>query len=130
MTASDGAVGRMPRVWLRAEGLVAFGLATAIYFVIGGPWWLYFVLLLAPDLAILGYVGGPEIGATVYNLAHSYIGPVILAAIGGLTATPAFAVALIWCAHIGLDRMLGYGLKYPTAFGHTHLGLIGRNQGD
>jgi len=130
MTTSAGAVGKMPRVWLRAEGFAAFGLATTGYFVIGGPWWLYFVLLLAPDLAMLGYLGGPRLGATAYNLAHSYIGPVLLAAIGGLTATPAFAVALIWCAHIGLDRMLGYGLKYPTAFGHTHLGLVGRKPVD
>ncbi|TFG61828.1 MAG: DUF4260 family protein [Gemmatimonadales bacterium] len=128
--ASNGTVGEMPRAWLRAEGLAAFGLTTGLYAIIGGPWWLYFVLLLAPDLAMLGYLGGPRLGATAYNLAHSYVGPVVLALIGVVTASAAFAVALIWCTHIGLDRMLGYGLKYPTAFGHTNLGLIGRKQAD
>ena len=30
-------------------------------------------------------------------------------------------LALIWLGHIGMDHALGYGLKYPTAFGDTHL---------
>jgi hypothetical protein len=31
------------------------------------------------------------------------------------------AVALIWFAHISMDRTVGYGLKYPTSFKDTHL---------
>jgi len=130
MTASDGIIGGGPQAWLRAEGLAAFALSTALYFAIGAPMWLYFVLILAPDLAMLGYLGGPRLGATAYNLVHSYAGPAVLAVIGAVTASAAFGVALIWAAHIGLDRLLGYGLKYPTAFGHTHLGMIGRKQAD
>ena len=130
MTTFDGTIGGKPKAWLRAEGLAAFGLSTGLYFAVGAPVWLYFVLILAPDLAMLGYLGGPRLGATVYNLAHSYVGPAVLAAIGVLAASAAFAIALIWCAHIGLDRLLGYGLKYPTAFGHTHLGMVGRKPSD
>ena len=130
MTAAEGAVAGRPRIWLRAEGLAAFGFSSAIYFAIGGPWWLYLVLLLAPDLAMLGYLGGPKIGAVLYNVVHSYVGPAALAVIGAVTGSVAFGVALIWFAHIGLDRFLGYGLKYPSAFGHTHLGLLGRKQTD
>lgn len=127
---ADGAVGGRPLAWLRTEGLAAFGLSTATYFAIGSPWWLYLALLLVPDLAMLGYLGGPRLGASLYNLVHSYVGPGALAVVGVLTAGPLFGVALIWTAHIGLDRLLGYGLKYPTAFGHTHLGQIGRQQAD
>ena len=130
MQASDGTVGGEPKAWLRAEGLVAFALSTALYFAVGAPVWLYFVLILAPDLAMFGYLGGPKLGATAYNLAHSYAGPAVLAVIGVLTTSAAFGVALIWTAHIGLDRLLGYGLKYPAAFGHTHLGMVGRKQTD
>ena len=32
------------------------------------------------------------------------------------------ALALVWLAHIGLDRLLGMGLKYNDRFAHTHLG--------
>ena len=121
-----GAVDSGPRAWLKAEGLAVFALSSLTYYVFDGPWWLYIVLILAPDLAMLGYLGGPALGARLYNLAHSYVGPIILAIVGAVPASAAVAVALIWCAHIGMDRMLGYGLKYPTAFGDTHLGAIGK----
>jgi len=62
----------------------------------------------------------------IYNLAHSYVGPVALIALGLLADMPvALAVGLIWCAHIGFDRMLGYGLKYTSGFAATHLGRLG-----
>jgi len=130
MTSFEGSIGGKPKAWLRAEGLAAFGLSTGLYFAVGAPVWMYFVLILAPDLAMLGYLGGPRLGATAYNLAHTYVGPAVLAVIGVYMASAAFAIALIWCAHIGLDRLLGYGLKYPTAFGHTHLGMVGRKPSD
>ena len=121
-----GAVNSGPRMWLRAEGLAVFALSSLTYYAFGGPWALYVLLILAPDLAMLGYLGGPALGARLYNLAHSYVGPIILAIVGAVTASAAVAVALIWCAHIGMDRMIGYGLKYPTAFGDTHLGTVGK----
>lgn len=75
---------------------------------------------------MFGYLSGPRWGASVYNLAHSYVGPALLAlcplAIGGDWA---LLSAAIWVAHIGLDRMLGFGLKYGSAFADSHLGRVG-----
>jgi hypothetical protein len=85
-------------------------------------WLLFAILFLAPDLFMLGYLTGPRIGAALYNLAHSYITPLILfSATFSLHRTSFTAVALIWIAHIALDRVLGFGLKYPTHFKDTHL---------
>jgi hypothetical protein len=76
---------------------------------------------------MLGYLVGARVGAAVYNVAHTYALALPLAAAGLLSGqTAILAVALIWVAHIGLDRALGYGLKYPSAFGDTHLGRVGR----
>ena len=83
------------------------------------------VLFLAPDLSFLAYLAGPRIGAAGYNLAHSYVGPIVIAALALLTGRPPVA-ALIWAAHVGFDRALGYGLKYPTDFADTHLGRLAR----
>jgi len=78
--------------------------------------------VLAPDLSALGYVAGPAAGAVTYDLAHTYVGPVVLGLIGVLADSGvATQLALIWFVHIGADRLLGYGLKYPTGFRDTHL---------
>ena len=87
-------------------------------------WLLLAVLFLAPDLSFLAYLAGPRVGAVGYNLAHSYAGPAIAAGLALFTGRPPVA-ACIWAAHIGFDRLLGYGLKYPTAFQDTHLGRLG-----
>ncbi|MGH2545350.1 MAG: DUF4260 domain-containing protein [Actinomycetota bacterium] len=93
-----------------------------------GVGWFFVVLLLAPDVGMLGYLAGPTLGAITYNALHTTVGPAALAVIGILTASPgATSVALVWFAHIGLDRMLGYGLKHPSGFRETHLGRIGRD---
>ncbi|MBI2513206.1 MAG: DUF4260 family protein [Opitutae bacterium] len=120
------------RLWLRLEGLAALALAALLYRHFGLSWLWFAVLLLAPDLSLLGYLGGARVGAWCYNLAHTYaIAGLVLAA--GLLAPLASAprpalvgIGLIWCAHIGLDRALGYGLKSPAGFRFTHLGKIGR----
>ena len=76
---------------------------------------------------MLGYLIGPRAGAAVYNVAHTTALALPLALAGFFAGEPALlAVALIWIAHIGFDRALGYGLKYPSGFGDTHLGRIGR----
>ena len=91
-------------------------------------WLPFFLLLLIPDLSMLAYIGGPRAGAAVYNLAHTYAAPALVGGIAHFSDRPLLvSVALIWSAHIGLDRALGYGLKLPTGFQHTHLGSIGRN---
>jgi hypothetical protein len=112
---------------LRLEGLAVF-LATLFAFqFLGGSWWLFALLLLAPDLAMLGLLRSPSFGARLYNAAHTYTVPAALGALA-LAAGAAWLLpyAVIWIAHIGLDRALGYGLKYPSLDHHTHLGLIGR----
>ena len=112
----------MPRLLLHLEGAAVFLAATALYFDGDHPWWLYFVLALAPDLSMLGYAGGARVGSFVYDAAHTYAVPVALAAAGVLAdANGLVGVALIWLGHIGADRALGYGLKYATGFKDTHL---------
>jgi hypothetical protein len=107
--------------------------AVLVAFVVSGVgWWWPLVLFLAFDLSMLGYLGGPRVGAIAYNLVHSYVGPAVLALIGivlvalGADATWALVLAGAWGFHVAADRALGYGLKLPTAFEHTHLGPIGR----
>jgi hypothetical protein len=127
MAAPDtSAVTGTPRLLLRLEGLGLFGLAILLSVWIGTPWWLFALLFLVPDLSFAGYLADPRIGAVVYNAAHTMLGAILLAALGLMLAQPpAISVALIWAAHIGFDRMLGYGLKYAAGFGFTHLGRIG-----
>jgi hypothetical protein len=112
---------------LRLEGLALLAGMTALYALWAGPWWLYAVLFFAPDLSFAAYLAGPKIGAWAYNAVHSTIIPLALLTIGFGFAPPlVLSVALIWLAHIGFDRALGYGLKYFTGFGFTHLGRIGK----
>jgi hypothetical protein len=124
------AVAGAPRALLRLEGLFVFVLSVALYARIGESWWLFAVLFLAPDLSFLGYLAGPRVGAIAYNAVHMTAGPVLLALVGLLAPyQPAVAIGLIWLAHCGIDRALGYGLKYEAGFGFTHLGRIGRAAG-
>jgi hypothetical protein len=126
-TEAPGAVTGGLRKLLRLEGLTLLAGMTLSYAVWGGSWWLYAILFLAPDLSFAGYLAGPRIGAIVYNAAHSTLAPVTLMAAGFALASPlALSIAMIWLAHIGFDRALGYGLKYSDGFGFTHLGRIGR----
>jgi len=113
---------------LRLEGLVVLAAAASAYAFVGGAWPMFALLLLAPDLAMLGYRFGPVVGAAAYNAVHTYLAPAALGAAGLALGAPTMqALALIWIAHIGLDRALGYGLKYATGFGDTHLGRFGRS---
>ena len=122
--AAEGGV----RGLLRLEGLGLLGAALALYWRSGGDWKLFAILFLAPDLSFLGYLAGARVGAATYNAAHSTLGPFAFAALGLALHQPlALGVALIWFAHVGFDRALGYGLKYARGFGFTHLGKIGRN---
>ena len=117
--------------WQRLEGLALLAVSVLAYARFGEGWLLFAVLFLTPDLSFFGYLTGPRIGAWAYNLAHSLIGPLLLAAAGGLTGDGLFvALALIWLAHIGFDRALGYGLKSSDSFSVTHLGLIGAARRD
>jgi hypothetical protein len=111
-----------PLLLLRLEGAVAAAVALTAYFHFGHPWWLLVLLVLAPDLTFVGYALGPRVGAAFYNAGHAYVAPLALLAAGVLAPSSAcVAIALLWIVHIGGDRGLGYGLKYPTAFKDTHL---------
>jgi hypothetical protein len=125
---TEGAVRSVPLMLLRLEGLGLMGAALAAYSQMGGDWGLFAWLFLVPDLAMLGYLAGPAFGAAAYNAAHTTLLPLVLGAFGVLGAAPlAVSIALIWLAHVGFDRAMGYGLKYASGFGHTHLGrAIGR----
>ena len=125
--AVPGTVSGGVKTLLRLEGLVLFAGMTALYALWAGPWWLYAVLFFAPDLSFVAYLAGPKIGAWAYNAVHSTIIPLGLLTVGFGFAPPlVLSLALIWLAHIGFDRALGYGLKYQAGFGFTHLGRIGR----
>jgi len=95
----------------------------------GASWWLFALFLLAPDIAMLGYLKDSKWGALVYNLAHTYALPLVLSVFAYLLNSFLFMViCVIWIAHISMDRALGYGLKLPAGFKHTHLGRIGRSE--
>ncbi len=110
---------------LRMEGLVVLVIAVAAYARLDASWLMFALLFLVPDVSMVGYLKDPRIGATTYNAIHTYVGPALLLLWAWWTgaALPA-GIALIWLGHIGFDRVLGFGLKSPTAFTDTHLGKM------
>lgn len=128
-TTDAPAVQSAPRILLRVEGALVLLGALAAYFHLGGGWGWLAALFLVPDVSMVGYLAGPRLGAALYNAGHSYLGPALFAAASFAIGAPALLLGgLIWAAHVGFDRMLGYGLKYGSAFGHTHLGVVGRRE--
>ena len=124
--AQDGASGSIlltrPAAMLRVEGATMLAGTVLMYWMGGGSWWLFALLLLAPDVSMVGYLAGPRVGAALYNAFHSYPLPATLGIFALLAGSPlGVSVALVWFAHIGMDRLMGYGLKYPTGFKDTHL---------
>jgi Domain of unknown function (DUF4260) len=125
-TEATGAVTGGLRTLLRLEGLTLFIGMTLLYSIWGGSWWVYVFVFLAPDLSFAAYLANARTGAIVYNAAHSYMAPMSLMIGGFATGSPlVLSIAMIWLAHIGIDRALGFGLKYDAGFGFTHLGHIG-----
>ena len=116
------------RTLLQLEGLALLLAALALYADTGASWKTFAIFFLVPDLSFAFYLAGSRAGAAAYNAAHSMIGPILLALAARLApqAWLLLPAALIWLAHIGFDRALGYGLKYASGFSDTHLGRIGR----
>jgi hypothetical protein len=115
-------------VWFQRVESAAIGTGVVVGFVSSGfAWWWLLVLFLLWDLSMIGYSVSAVAGAWTYNAVHSYVGPGLLVAFA-LVADVRWAafVGLAWAFHIAVDRLLGYGLKFTTAFEHTHLGTIGR----
>jgi len=110
------------RLILRLEGLGVLTAAIALYASLNTSWWLFAALLLAPNVFMIGYLAGPRLGALLYNMGHTYVAPLALGALAYAAGAPQVgAVAVIWAAHIGMDRALGYGLKQRGGFHDTHL---------
>ena len=117
-----GVIERAPRLLLRLDGLALAAGSLAVYFHLDFSLLALIGLLVAVDLSLLGYLAGPRVGASAYNFAHTAVLPIAMGAAGVLTGAPTLVqIALAWLAHIGVDRALGFGLKYPTAFDDTHL---------
>ena len=113
------------RVWLRLEAMAVFVGGLLVWIAMNGGWLKFVLGFLLPDLALLAYLIGPRAGAGVYNFTHSYLVPAALAIVGAtLDDTLLLLAGALWTAHIGFDRMLGLGLKYPTGFADTHLGQL------
>ena len=123
----SGTVTGAPRRWLRLEAAVLLAGSLIAFSATGQPWWLVPLTILVPDLSAAGYLGGTHPGGHLYNLAHSAILPAAVVGLGWWQGRPlVLALGLVWFAHIGADRLLGYGLKYGDNFQHTHLGQLGR----
>ena len=114
---------------LRLEGLAIFVFALMAYQFLGFTWSFFILLFLLPDLALLAYFHSSQVGAIAYNITHSYILPLMLFAYGFfVSSSDADKIAVIWIAHIGFDRALGFGLKYSRGFRYTHFGMLGRRK--
>lgn len=115
----------LPAILLRIEGIILLAAATVLYWEQGGTWLLFALAFFAPDLAMLGYLAGPRIGAITYNAFHT-LTLAVSVYVFGIVADQQWTISigLIWLAHIGFDRLLGYGLKYPEGFKVTHLARV------
>ena len=119
-----------PVTLLRLEGLALLAGALALYAKLDGTWWWIPVLFLVPDIAAVSYLAGNRIGAMAYNAVHATILPTVLGLVGlAAGSDTTMLLALIWLFHIGFDRVVGYGLKFPDQYGNTHLGFKGRATG-
>lgn len=114
------------QILLRLEGAAVLIASLVTYHLMGGSWAMFLLLFLAPDLSMAGYALGTKAGAAAYNSAHTYLGPAVLAGLAWRlnSASVSYLISAIWIAHIGLDRLLGFGLKYPSCFTFTHLGTL------
>jgi hypothetical protein len=114
----------MPYLFLRLEGLLLCILALISYFSYGGTYLGLFLIVL-PDITLLGYLKNPKIGSIIYNLGHTYLTPILSLVIAlSLGKLWGLLFTLLWFAHIGIDRALGLGLKFPDGFKNTHLGRL------
>lgn len=126
----DGFVKSWPRLLLRVEGACIFGTTIWAYSRFNQSWWTFAGLLLVPDIGMAGYLSNTRLGAALYNSVHTETPPILLLCTALARENKKLAgLALCWLAHIGMDRMLGYGLKYGTAFAHTHLGDLASSKG-
>jgi hypothetical protein len=115
---------------LKLEEVALMGLGIFMFGLLGYQWWLLPVLILTPDVSMLGYLLGSKIGARCYNIAHHRAVAILLYFVGAYFMLPIVElIGTILFIHIAMDRIFGYGLKYDKGFKFTHLGEIGRKNG-
>lgn len=113
---------------LKLEDLGAFLLSIFLFSQLDFAWWVYPALLLLPDFSMLGYLVNTKVGALLYNFFHHQLLGMACWMLGIWLSLPALALAgVILFGHSAMDRLFGYGLKYPDSFHNTHLGWIGKN---
>ncbi|MDQ0229152.1 hypothetical protein J2S19_000402 [Metabacillus malikii] len=107
---------------VRIENGIAFVLSFYLFTLLDFPVWLFFLLLMIPDITMVGYAFNNKIGAKVYNFGHSLVVPLLLT-IGYFFYLNEYLLLtiIIWVAHIFMDRFLGFGLKYEDSFKSTHI---------
>jgi hypothetical protein len=116
-----------PKLIQKLEGLAVLIVVLIAYQQAQFSWWYFFLIILLFDISMIGYAFSKKAGAIVYNIGHSFVGPLLLLGLWLLQNNSALLmISLIWIAHIGMDRAFGYGLKLPKGFKHTHLGEIGK----
>lgn len=118
------------------SGAVALLAAVAAVVLYPAWWWIILAGFVVFDLSMLGYVRSATTGAMSYNLVHNFAFPAVAALIALVTqpsvpvvSTVAGVLACAWAFHVGVDRVLGYGLKMPESFRDTHLGRVGKDRG-
>ncbi len=112
---------------LKLEELVLFGASIYLFTRLGFAWWLFPLFLFTPDLSMLGYLVNPRVGAWTYNFIHHKAFGIAVYVLGTIIANPVLQFAgIILFGHSSMDRVMGYGMKYPDSFQHTHLGMIGK----
>lgn len=122
MMSTENQTVSLPKMMLHAEGGAILITAILLYAKLGANGWIFALLFFSFDLFMVGYARNPQLGSLIYNIGHTEIMPLGVGVIGLLLNNETIiAFALIWFGHIGLDRLMGYGLKYPTQFKDTHL---------
>ena len=113
---------------LKIEELLMFGLGIYLFSLLPYQWWWFMVLILAPDIGMIGYLFGNKIGAFMYNLFHHKAVAIVIYLLGVyLSVSVIELIGVILFAHSAMDRIMGYGLKYDKGFKYTHLGEIGKS---
>jgi hypothetical protein len=113
---------------LKLEELFMFGVSIFLFSKLDFAWWWYPALLFTPDFSMLGYLLNPQIGSWTYNFIHHKALGISIFVLGIFLANQSIQLTgLILFGHSSMDRVMGYGLKYPDAFQHTHLGMIGKS---
>lgn len=113
---------------LKLEELAMFGLGIYLFTLLDYQWWWFLVLLLAPDIGMIGYLFGNKIGALAYNIFHHKGIAILLYGLGIFFGEQVIQlIGIILFSHASFDRVMGYGLKYNKGFKYTHLGEIGKN---